>query len=56
MVLKKFIDAIRLAGSDLFFPNILTLGPWSGDILRKGKPKVMLIELNPYKVLIGPNT
>ena len=29
----------KLVGSDLFLPIISLFGPWSGDILKNGKPK-----------------
>ena len=46
----------RLKGLEIFFPTILILGPWSGDILIKGKPKVIFIASYSYKVFIGVNT
>ena len=30
-------------GSDKFFPSISELGPWSGEILTKGRPTVIFI-------------
>ena len=47
---------MRDDGSDLFFPDISMFGPWSGEILRNGRPKVKLIALNLNKVLIGEST
>ena len=41
---------------DLFFPIIWLLGPWSGEILINGNPKVILIALKLNNVFIGVKT
>ena len=46
----------RLNGLDKFLPSIFSFGPWSGDILVKGRPSVILMASYSYKVLIGVNT
>ena len=33
----------KLKGLDKFLPNIFSLGPWSGEILIKGRPRVIFI-------------
>ena len=53
---KKFKALIILIGLDLFFPTIFSFGPWSGVILRKGKPIVIFIASNSNNVLIGAST
>ena len=34
---------IKLNGFDKFWPSINSFGPWSGDTLVKGNPRVILI-------------
>jgi len=34
-----------------FFPTISFAIPWSGEILKKGRPRVILIALKPNNVL-----
>ena len=53
---KNDIALMRLSGFDLFFPSILSLGPWSGEILINGNPNVILIASYSYKVFKGPST
>ena len=33
---------IKLDGFDKFFPIIFSLGPWSGEILKNGRPNVII--------------
>ena len=47
---------IKLSGLDLFLPNIDSFGPWSGDILLKGNPRVIFIASYSKSVLIGVKT
>ena len=47
---------MRLVGSDLFFKNISIFGPWSGDILINGSPKVIFIALKPKIDFTGAST
>ena len=47
---------MRLLGFDEFLPIIWKLGPWSGDILIYGKPKVIFIASKPLIALIGDKT
>ncbi len=42
--------------SDLFLPIIILFGPWSGEILINGNPRVILIALKLYKVFNGVKT
>ena len=53
---KKVNALIKLRGLDLFFPIIISLGPWSGETLKNGRPKVILIASYSNKVFIGVNT